>query len=108
MTFEEAKKIALSKGCTEKAINAAIEEEYSPEDIARGYGIFSSDYGNGAEHIERYDVLMMYNTDSEAAEQAEKDGIKLIKDWEFSEENTANYIDTPENRKLLKPLALNI
>lgn len=44
--------------------------------------------------------------DGEAAEQAEKDGIKIIHDMEFDDENSAAYIDTPENRGLLKDLTI--
>ena len=42
----------------------------------------------------------------EDAEKAERDGIKIIHDMEFNDENSAAYIDTPENRELLKDLAL--
>lgn len=49
---------------------------------------------------------MAFETDGEAAEQAEKDGIKIIHDMEFDDENSAAYIDTPENRKLLTSLAV--
>ena len=49
--------------------------------------------------------MMVFDTDGEAAEQAEKDGIKIIHDMEFDDENSASYIDTPKNRKLLMGLA---
>lgn len=61
---------------------------------------------NGAKHIERLDCMMIFNSDAEAAEQAEKDEIKIIHDMEFDDENSAAYIDTPENRKLLASLAV--
>ena len=50
--------------------------------------------------------MMIFDSDDEAAEQAEKDGIKIIHDMEFDDENAAAYIDTPENRELLKNLSL--
>lgn len=91
---------------TEKMINEAIEAGWSEEDAKRGYAIFTSDYGNGASHIERIDDMMVFDSDSEAAEQAEKDGIKIIHDMTFPDEHCASYIDTPENRELLKSLAI--
>ena len=48
----------------------------------------------------------IFDSDNEAAEQTEKDGIKIIHDMEFDDENSAAYVDTPENRELLKDLAL--
>ena len=48
--------------------------------------------------------MEVFESDAEAAEQAEKDGIKIIHDIELPEEHQAAYIDTPENRKLLKDL----
>ena len=94
------------KTITKGMVNEAIKYGFSREDAERGYGIFTSDYGNGAEHIERLDCMMAFNSDGEAAEQAEKDGIKIIHDMEFNAENSAAYIDTPDNRKLLASLAV--
>lgn len=94
------------KKITEEMITLAIKDGWSREDAERGYGIFTSDYGNGAEHIERLDCMMAFKSDGEAAEQAEKDGIKIIHDMEFDDENSAAYIDTPENRKLLASLVV--
>ena len=67
--------------------------------------MFTSDYGNGATHIERLDIMGVFDSDAEAAEQAEKDGIKIIHDIELPEEHVAYYIDTPENRELLANIA---
>lgn len=50
--------------------------------------------------------MNVFQDDDEAAEQTERDGIKIIHDMEFNDENSAAYIDTPENRELLKDLAL--
>lgn len=94
------------KPITEEMIIKAIENGFSREDAEKGYGVFTSDYGNGATHIERLDCMMVFNSDEEASEQAEKDGIKIIHDMEFDDENSAYYIDTPENRKLLKDLVI--
>lgn len=91
----------------EKLITEAVENGgFTREDAERGYGIFTSDYGNGAEHIERLDCMMAFESDGEAAEQAEKDGIKIIHDMEFDDENSAAYIDTTKNRELLKDLVI--
>lgn len=97
------------KEITPEMIREAVEEGcWSLEDASRGYAIFTSDFGNGASHIERIDEMGVFESDDEAAEQAERDGIKIIKDMKFNEEYKANYIDTPENRELLKNLAINV
>lgn len=92
------------KNITEDNILNAIENGWNEEDARRGYVICVSDYGNGAEHIEKIDIMDIFEDDEEAAEQAEKDGIKIIHDIELPEEHQAAYIDTPENRELLKSL----
>lgn len=79
--------------------------EYGP----RGYGIFDS-CDVEVEHIERIDILDVYDSDLEAAEQAEKDGIKLIP-FEMNPKgypyNCYRFIDTPENRKKLSSIKLH-
>ena len=94
------------KKITEEMIMDAMDNGWTREDAERGYAIFTSDYGNGATHIQKLDDMDVFEDDEEAAKQAEKDGIKLIQDMKFDEENTAAYIDTPENRELLKDLAI--
>ena len=94
------------KKVTEEMIMDAIDDGWTREDAERGYAIFTSDYGNGAEHIQKLDYMDVFEDDEEAAKQAEKDGIKLIHDMKFDDESTAAYIDTPENRELLKDLAI--
>ena len=94
------------KKITEEMIMDAMDNGWTREDAERGYAIFTSDYGNGAEHIQKLDDMDVFEDDEEAAKQAEKDGIKLIHDMKFDGENTADYIDTPENRELLKDLAI--
>lgn len=91
---------------TEEMILDAIEDGWLRVDAEKGYAIFTSDYGNGAEHIQKIDFMNVFEDDAEAAEQAERDGIKIIHDMEFDDENSAAYIDTPKNRELLKDLAL--
>ena len=91
---------------TEEMILDAIEDGWAREDAEKGYAILTSDYGNGAEHIQKIDFMNVFEDDAEAAEQAERDGIKIIHDMKSDDENSAAYIDTPENRELLKDLAL--
>lgn len=86
---------------TDKMVQQAIKAGWSKEDAKRGYAVCVSDYGNGAHHIEKIDMMDVFSSDSEAADQAEKDGIKIIHDLNLPEEHAASYIDTPENRKLL-------
>lgn len=94
------------KKITEEMIMDAMDNGWTREDAERGYAIFTSDYGNGATHIQKLDDMDVFEDDEEAAKQAEKDGIKLIHDMKFDDENTAAYIDIPENRELLKDLAI--
>ena len=91
---------------TEEMILDAIEDGWAREDAEKGYAIFTSHYGNGAEHIQKIDFMNVFEDDAEAAEQAERDGIKIIHDMKFDDKNSAAYIDTPENRELLKDLVL--
>ena len=87
---------------TKDMIKDALEGGWCEADAHRGYSIFTSDFGNGALHIERIDEMDVFDSDDEAAMQAEKDGIKIIRDLKFQSGHVANYIDTPENRELLK------
>lgn len=87
---------------TPNMVKDAIDAGWSEEDAHRGYAIFVNEFGNGAEHIERIDEMDVFDSDEEAAEQAEKDGIKIIRDMKFEGEDLQYYIDTPENRELLK------
>lgn len=93
------------KQITEEMIKEAVKKGWKEEDARRGYSVFTSDYGNGATHIERIDDMDAFESDAEAVEQAERDGIKIIHDIELPEEHQAAYIDIPENRELLKDLA---
>jgi hypothetical protein len=92
------------KKITEEMIAIAMEDGWSEDNAKRGYAIFTGTLGNGAEHIEKIDSIDVFESDKEAAEQAERDGIKIIHDITFDESNIGYYIDTPKNRQLLKEL----
>lgn len=94
------------KRITPEMIEDVLEGGWCEADAHRGYSVFTSDFGNGALHIERIDEMGVFESDDDAAEQAERDGIRIIKDMKFSEGHCANYIDTPENRELLKDLVV--
>ena len=96
------------KEITPTMIEEAITWGWSYENAKRGYGIFTSkEIGNGATHIEKIDDMSVFDSDMEAAIQAERDGIKLIHDIEFDRpEKHYCFLDTPQNRKLLQGLSL--
>lgn len=95
----------MAKEITGEMVKLALDDGWSEKDARRGYSIFTSDFGNGAEHIELIDVMGAFENDEEAAEQAEKDGVKIIRNLKFKDpDNLAYYIDTPENREKLAPL----
>lgn len=91
---------------TEEMIQDAIVYGVDEKDARRGYTISMSDYGNGATHIQKIDAMDVFRNDWAAAEQAERDGIKIIRDLVLPAEHNAPYIDTPANRLLLKPFVL--
>ena len=93
------------KKITKEMVRDAMESGWNEADARRGYAIFTNEFGNGAEHIERIHEMGAFESDEEAAMQAEKDGVLLIHDMEFDECDFQYYIDTPENRELLKKLA---
>ena len=68
---------------TEETVKTAMEMGWSEEDVRRGYSVFTADFGNGVEHIELINEIGAFESDEEAAEQAEKDGIKIIRNLEF-------------------------
>ncbi len=94
------------KQITEAMVQEAMAYGIREKDARRGYYISCSTYGNGATHIERIDCMNVFYNDQEAAEQAERDGIKIIRDLRLPEEHAAAYLDTPANRLLLQSLAL--
>ena len=69
-----------------------------------GYGLFSSEYPTEygdieALHIEAIDILGLFDSDEEAAEQAIKEiGVAIIKDVPLLAEV---FIDSPENREMI-------
>ncbi len=91
------------KTIIKKMINEAIAAGWREDQARKGYDVFGSDYMGGALHIERIDIMDVFNTDLEASEQAEKDGIKLINDLPdcIDDEDMARFIDTQENRKII-------
>lgn len=86
-----------------KEAKAIIMEDYGKYAL-RGYAIFESDDFSG-EHIEKIDEMGIYEDDLEAGKQAEKDGISLIPAEELPKDypyNCYRFIDTPENREVIK------
>ena len=92
---------------TEELIQEAIKYGVKRPAAERGYYICCcSDYGNGATHIQKIDEMDIFLSDWQAAFQAEKDGIKIIRDLIFPIEHDAPYIDNPTNRLLLQPFVI--
>ena len=95
------------KRITEELIQEAIKYGVKRTDAERGYYICCcSDYGNGATHIQKIDEMDIFLSDWQAALQAEKDGIKIIRDLLLPIEHDAPYIDNPTNRLLLQPFVI--
>lgn len=88
---------------TDRLIHEAVKAGFKKEHAEKGYAIFESDYMGGALHIERIDIIGKFNTDSDAADQAEKDGIKLINNLPdcVDDEDMARFIDDPKNREII-------
>lgn len=65
---------------------------------------------SGALHIAKLDCVDKFESDREAAEVAEIDGIKIIKDLPIdkSDDDFAYYVDTPKNRKVIKEHSENV
>lgn len=94
-----------------------LEEGWKFDEACCGY-IESEDQKlpDGVLVIMRIDDMQVFSNDHEAAIQAKKDGIKLIpkeemkfeldEDGETDERGYYDYIDTPENRKLLQEAGL--
>ena len=98
------KKVILSDDQVKELMQ---EYGWSEEETRKGYGIFTSDYMNGALHIELIgdlENIFQYEYDKEASKQAEKDGIKIIHDLPIDEndEDFGYFIDTIENRKIIQ------
>lgn len=91
------------------AIENGFDNSWDFEEICKGYAEFADGY-NESNVICRLDDMMIFDSDSDAAIQAKKDGYQFLevgKDIIFPEEmlnddiEYRNYIDTPENRKIL-------
>lgn len=90
-----------------KIVQKLLKEEWG-EGGDRGYGIFEEDYEFDYPMlvIERIDEVDAYDGDVEAAQQAKKDGIKIIPCKEYPYRtypfNAYRFLDTPENRVALQ------
>ena len=98
----------MKKELNKNQLKEALMTGWSEEECKNGYGIFTSDYMNGALHIELIgdidDICHMYDNDYEASKQAEKDGIKIIHDLpiENNDKDYGYFIDTIKNRKIIQ------
>ena len=90
-------------------IEIGFDNGWDFKEICKGYAEFADGY-NESIVICRLDDMMLFDSDSDAALQAKKDGYQFLevgKDIIFPEEELdadieyRNYIDTPENRRLL-------
>ena len=90
-------------------IENGFDNGWDFSEICKGYAEFADGY-NESNVICRLDDMMIFDSDSDAALQAKKDGYKFLevgKDIIFPKEilnddiEYRNYIDTPENRKIL-------
>ena len=91
-------------------IENGFDNGWDFKEICKGYAEFADGY-NESNVICRLDDMMIFDSDSDAAIQAKKDGYQFLevgKDIIFPEEmlnddiEYRNYIDTPENRTILK------
>jgi len=99
-----------TKVMSDKEIIKTIQEELKDEwgeGGDKGYAIFeeSNDFPVPILVIERIDEVGAYDGDIDAANQAKKDGIKLIPCYDYPFRtypfNCYRFIDTPENRQAL-------
>lgn len=117
---EEIEALVRGKDCAEhgreglffirpdaKQIQAGLENGWEPEEVVKGYTIGENgDCTKGELSVMKIDDMQLFDSDIAAAEQAQKDGVKLIpkKELHFGRDNDMKhyrYIDTPENRELL-------
>lgn len=117
---EEIEALVRGKDCAEhgreglffirpdaEQIRAGLENGWEPEEVVKGYTIGENgECTKGELSVMKIDDMQLFDSDIEAAEQAQKDGVKLIssKELRFGRDNDMRhyrYIDTPENRKLL-------
>ena len=81
-----------------------LKAHYSEDELKNGYTIVSDKKGHGATRIKALPDLGRCTSDKEAMECAKKDGVKIIEDVTFVKHHRAFYLDTPENRTILKSL----
>ncbi len=90
-----------------------LENGWDFEEACKGYVIAGSDeLPDGVEVIQRIDDMGVFGSDEAAAVQAQKDGIKVIPSYKlsFSDDDPMScysYVDSPENRELLKDYILS-
>ena len=93
----------------EDYIEEAIKD-WGVENVNKGYEIFDFD-GTGMLEIEEIGYTNAFNgSDDKAAEQAMKDGIKIIPIEELPknfDRRFLGWIDTPENRKAIEEYCQN-
>lgn len=98
-------------------ILTGLEDGWDFDDVCNGYILANDqDLPTGVLVIMQIDDMQVFGDDHSAAIQAQKDGIKLIpkdelhfepdEDGYSDERSYYDYIDTPENRKLLKEAGL--
>lgn len=101
-----------SKRPTAEQIAVGLEDGWNYDVALKGYSDSSNDdIDLRLSTIERIDVMEVFDSNFEAAEQAEKDGIKLIPENELNFNkykgdlySLHRYIDNEENRTVLKEL----
>lgn len=90
-----------------KQIQAGLDWNWELSDVIKGYTIGENgEFSKGEMSVMKIDDMQLFDSDIEAAEQAQKDGVKLIpkRELNFGRGNDMKnyrYIDTPENRVLL-------
>jgi hypothetical protein len=101
----------MKREVTREMAKEAMKKGWTYEEATKGYAVASSeDIMGGALHIQRIDELNAFDSDDEAAEYAEKsNGVKVIHDLPdyISENDRANFIDTPDNREKIEKYILD-
>ena len=89
------------KQVSQEAYNIALDDGWGEFECCHGYGIFECEYPTKfgmiyGQHIERIDIMEVWDSDITAAKHAEKaERIKIIRDIPHL---YRVFIDTPENR----------
>lgn len=97
----------MKKQLNREKFKEALADGWTNEQLKAGYDIAVSDYMGGAKHIEKIDVIDLFDSDKDAAEYAEEhDKVKIIKDLpDFINKESDDFgyfIDTPENVRVIK------